>query len=164
LPTTPAPAPAPAGTPHPVPDAVAYLAGRWAVGRTLHDLATGLEGTFHGTAAFAPDAADPARLSHVEDGELTWNGTTNRAGRTLLLHGRPDGTADVTFADGRPFHSLDLRTGRWTPHHPCGRDRYDGTFTVVSPDEWHLTWRTTGPAKDLLQLSVYRREPHPSQR
>ncbi|MBZ4318523.1 DUF6314 family protein [Streptomyces huiliensis] len=153
-----APAPTtPPGAPHPVPDTLAYLAGRWTVDRVLRDLAGGLEGTFRGTAAFRPDAAGATRLLHVEDGELTWGGTTGRAGRTLLLDGRPDGTADVAFADGRPFHDLDLRTGHWAVRHPCGRDRYEGTFTVVSADEWRLAWRTTGPAKDHLQHTVYRR-------
>ncbi|MBC2876995.1 MULTISPECIES: DUF6314 family protein [Streptomyces] len=155
-----APAPTTPGTLHPVPDAVAYLTGRWTVHRVLRDLATGQEGTFTGTAVFRP-AAGATHLLHVEDGGLTWNGTTGRAGRTLLLYGRPDGTADVRFADGRPFHPLDLRSGHWTTRHPCGRDRYDGTFTVVSADEWRLAWRTTGPAKDQLQHSVYRRAESP---
>ncbi|WP_171163667.1 DUF6314 family protein [Streptomyces sp. I05A-00742] len=153
-PVTPEPPVAPVT--HPVPDAAAYLTGRWSVERTLGDLATGADGTFRGTAEFRPAAGD-GELLHIEDGVLTWNGTTNRAGRTLRLRPRPDGTADVAFADGRPFHPLDLRTGHWTTRHPCAQDRYDGTFTVVSPDEWHLSWRTTGPAKDQLHRSVYRR-------
>ncbi|MEU4211550.1 DUF6314 family protein [Streptomyces sp. NPDC026206] len=150
--------PLPTGTaaPHPVPDAVAYLSGRWTVDRTLLDLASGAQGTFRGTAEFRA-AGGAAYVLHIEDGELTWNGTVNRAGRTLRLYPGPDGTAEVTFADGRPFHALDLRTGRCSVRHPCARDVYDGTFTVVSRDEWHLRWRTTGPAKDQLHRSVYRR-------
>ncbi|MFC5720779.1 DUF6314 family protein [Streptomyces gamaensis] len=141
---------------HPVPDAVTYLTGQWSVHRTLHDLDAGSGGSFHGTAVFEP--ADGAGwLAHVEDGMLRWGGALNRAGRTLRLLPGPDGTAEVTFADGRFFHDLDLRTGAWTARHPCGGDRYDGTFTVVSPDEWHVRWRTTGPAKNHLQRSVYRR-------
>ncbi|MBH1933269.1 hypothetical protein I5Q34_03020 [Streptomyces sp. AV19] len=144
--------------PHPVPDAVAYLTGRWAVERELLDLRTDSAGTFRGTARFERAGAG-GRVLHVEDGELRWGGTAVDAGRTLGLAPGPDGTAAVTFADGRPFHDLDLRTGRWTVRHPCAADRYDGTFTVVSPDEWHLRWRTTGPAKDHLLSSVYRRLP-----
>lgn len=150
------PLPAKASAPYPVADAVAYLGGQWAVDRTLLDLATGAEGAFRGTATFRA-SGDPAYVLHVEDGELTWNGTVNRAGRTLRLHPGPDGTAEVTFADGRFFHPLDLRTGRWDVRHPCADDLYDGTFTIVSRDEWHLRWRTTGPAKDQLHRSVYRR-------
>lgn len=145
--------------PHPVPDATAYLTGRWAVERELLDLRADTAGSFRGTARFERADADGLML-HVEDGELhRGDGTAVRAGRTLRLVPVPGGTAEVTFADGRPFHDLDLRTGRWTVRHPCAADRYDGTFTVVSPDEWHLRWRTTGPAKDHLLSSVYRRLP-----
>ncbi|MEV4440362.1 DUF6314 family protein [Streptomyces sp. NPDC049577] len=141
---------------HPVPDTLAYLAGRWTVTRALEDLSTGATGRFLGTADIQP-SDDGARALLVEDGELVWAATANRAGRTLRLLPRPDGTAEVTFADGRPFHDLDLRSGRWAVHHPCGRDRYEGVFTVVSPHEWRVRWRTVGPAKDHLQQSVYRR-------
>ncbi|MEV0368917.1 DUF6314 family protein [Streptomyces sp. NPDC050636] len=146
----------PGPTAHPVPDAAAYLAGRWSVDRVVCDLRDGTEGRFHGTADFRPDAAGEGLL-HIEEGELTWGGTVHPASRTLRLRPRPDGTAAVAFADGRPFHDLDLRTGRWTAVHPCAADRYEGSFTVVSADEWLLEWRVGGPHKDQLLRSVYRR-------
>ncbi|MEU5428903.1 DUF6314 family protein [Streptomyces olivoreticuli] len=152
-----APVPPPPGTPHPLPvrDTAAFLTGWWTVDRTLVDLRTDSRGTFHGTAEFR--RSDDACVLHVEDGELSWNGTVNRAGRTLKLFPRADGTAEVTFADGRFFHDLDLRGDSWTTRHPCAADLYDGTFTIVSPGEWHVRWRTTGPEKDQLLRSVYRR-------
>ncbi|MCK7622792.1 DUF6314 family protein [Streptomyces sp. RS10V-4] len=139
-----------------VPDTAAYLTGRWELERTVHDLRAGVEGSFRGTAEIRPDGPD-GTLCHVEEGELTWQGTVHPATRTLRLHPRPDGTAAVTFADGRPFHDLDLRTGSWTAHHPCAADHYEGTFTAVGADRWLLRWRVTGPAKDQLLRSVYRR-------
>ncbi|MEU9114949.1 DUF6314 family protein [Streptomyces sp. NPDC048483] len=143
---------------YPVPDAATYLAGGWRIARTVRDLCTGAEGSFHGTAQFRPDAAG-AGLLHIEEGELTWAGTVHPASRTLRLRPLPDGTARITFADGRPFHDLDLRTGRWTAVHPCADDRYEGIFTVIAADEWHLEWRVGGPAKEQLLRSVYRRAP-----
>lgn len=105
------------------------------------------------------DAAAGAALLHVEEGELMWGGAAPQpASRTLRLRPRPDGTAEVDFADGRYFHDLDLRSGRWTTVHPCAADRYEGTFTAVAADEWHLEWRVAGPAKDQLLRSVYRRQ------
>ncbi|MFJ9407889.1 DUF6314 family protein [Streptomyces sp. NPDC101393] len=142
--------------PYPVADAAAYLVGRWSVLRSVHDLRGGGEGSFRGTAEFRYEPAGGALL-HVEDGELTWGGATHPAGRTLRLRPRPDGTAEVEFADGRPFHVLDLRTGRWTAVHPCAADRYEGVFTVVGADAWHLEWRVGGPEKDQLLRSVHRR-------
>ncbi|MFB9524963.1 DUF6314 family protein [Streptomyces cremeus] len=145
-----------AGRRYPVADAAAYLVGRWSVERVVRDLTGGAEGRFSGTADFR--AADgTGTLAHVEEGRLDWDGRTFPAGRTLRLRPRGDGTAEVEFADGRPFHDLDLREGRWHTVHPCAADRYEGTFTVRSADEWRLEWRVTGPAKDQLLRSVYRR-------
>ncbi|MFE0380129.1 DUF6314 family protein [Streptomyces inhibens] len=156
MPLEPVPEPARAPAPYPVPDVAGYLAGRWSIERTVYDLRAGSEGSFRGTAEFRPDAAGDALL-HVEEGRLTWGGTVYPAHRTLRLRPRPDGTAEIDFADGRPFHDLDLRTGRWTAVHPCSEDRYEGTFTAVAADAWHLRWRVTGPVKDQLLCSVYRR-------
>ncbi|MEU7046102.1 DUF6314 family protein [Streptomyces varsoviensis] len=172
-----APPPNPAGRPpagpHPVPDVAAYLSGVWTVERELYDLSAGTSGRFHGTAVFRREdeggeggasgggpAEAPAGggvLLHIEEGELAWGGAVTPAGRTLRLVPRPDGTAEVTFADGRAFHDLDLRTGGWTARHPCVDDLYEGEFTVVSPNEWRVSWRVGGPAKDQLLRSVYRR-------
>ncbi|MFE7121423.1 DUF6314 family protein [Streptomyces sp. NPDC057654] len=151
----------PAGAVHPVPDAASYLSGTWTVDRELFDLSAGTSGRFHGTAVFRPeddgDGEGDGALLHIEEGELTWGGAVSPAGRTLRLFPRPDGTAEVAFADGRPFHDLDLRTGVWDTRHPCVDDLYEGGFTVVSPDEWRVSWRVGGPAKDQLLRSVYRR-------
>ncbi|MFF7725420.1 DUF6314 family protein [Streptomyces sp. NPDC008001] len=155
----PAPPPGPAWPdapePYPVPDAAAYLTGEWSIERALFDLAAGRSGSFRGTAVFR--AAGDGRLLHTEDGELHWGGTVSPAGRTLALLPGADGTCEVTFADGRSFHDLDLRTGSWTVSHPCAADSYEGAFTAVSREEWRVHWRTTGPAKDHLQRTVYRR-------
>ncbi|MGK5629992.1 DUF6314 family protein [Streptomyces sp. URMC 123] len=156
IPPTP-PVPPTSPTAYPVPDAAAHLAGRWTVDRVLRDLATGTHGSFRGTADFTPAPDGDGCLLHIEDGELDWAGARGRAGRTLRLLPAPDGTAEVTFADGRPFHDLDLRTGHWTTRHPCGPDVYDGTFTVLSADTWRVSWRVTGRAKDQLLTTVYRR-------
>ncbi|MFE0192880.1 DUF6314 family protein [Streptomyces sp. NPDC058989] len=152
---------APEAVPYPVTDVAAYLAGRWRVERTVDDLRAGVEGRFRGTAEFRPagggEPSDGEELLHVEEGRLTWDGTEYPASRTLRLRPRRDGTAEIRFADGRPFHDLDLRGGRWSAVHPCSADRYEGTFTTVAADEWYLRWRVTGPAKDQLLRSVYRR-------
>ncbi|NSC19969.1 hypothetical protein FM076_01585 [Streptomyces albus subsp. chlorinus] len=143
--------------PHPVPDALSYLAGEWAVHRELCDRATGHSGWFSGRAAFRTGTG--AEWLHVEEGIFEWDGVRRKAGRTLKLVPSADGTAEVTFTDGRPFHPLDLSSGLWTAWHKCGADLYKGTFTVVSPDEWRLRWDVQGPAKDQLLSSVYRRAP-----
>ncbi|MFE2043949.1 DUF6314 family protein [Streptomyces sp. NPDC059477] len=141
-----------------VTDPLAYLAGRWRVERTVRDLGGGDEGRFTGTTVF--EALAGGGLLHREAGTFVWRGVARPAERTLrFLPGAVPGTADVRFADGRPFHDLDLRTGRHIADHPCSADLYRGEFTVTDADHWRTLWRVGGPAKDLLLVTGYEREP-----
>ncbi|MFL9655730.1 DUF6314 family protein [Streptomyces sp. PB17] len=161
----------------PVPDVLAYLAGRWRTERSVRDLASGLAGRFEGTTSFdglgdaglrggtlgggALDAGrlDAGGLISREQGHFTWQGVTRPAERTLRYEpGSGPGRADVRFADGRPFHGLDLTTGHHVADHPCAADLYRGEFTVRGPDRWRTVWRVGGPAKDLLLTTDYLRE------
>ncbi|MFM9628255.1 MULTISPECIES: DUF6314 family protein [Streptomyces] len=141
----------------PVPDILGFLAGDWRVERSVRDLTGGARGHFEGTTVFGP--LDGGGLLHEESGTFVWQGVPRPAGRTLrFLPGRLPGTADVTFADGRPFHGLDLRSGRHVTDHPCVADLYRGEFTVRDPDHWRTRWRVRGPAKDLVLTTDYVRE------
>ncbi|MEZ7006715.1 DUF6314 family protein [Streptomyces sp. AD55] len=140
-----------------VPDVLAYLAGRWRTERTVRDLDSGAEGRFEGSTVFE-ESGDGGLLGR-ERGEFTWQGVTRPAERTLrYLPGTAPGTADVRFADGRPFHDLDLSTGRHVAGHPCAADHYRGEFTVRSAVRWRTVWRVAGPAKDLVLVTDHVRE------
>ncbi|AZS88316.1 DUF6314 family protein [Streptomyces griseoviridis] len=161
----------------PVADVLGFLRGSWRVRREVRDLTNGTDGRFEGVTVFGdlPDggardggprdsgpqgAGSPGHgLLHEERGTFTWLGVARPAERTLrFLPGADPGTADVRFADGRPFHDLDLRTGRHTAGHPCAADLYRGEFTVPDADHWRTVWRVGGPAKDLLLTTDYTRE------
>ncbi|MFF7475566.1 DUF6314 family protein [Streptomyces sp. NPDC008092] len=145
----------------PVADVLAHLAGRWRVDRTVVDLASGDEGRFEGATLFRP--LDGGGLLHEESGTFTWQGVPHPAERTLrFLPGPRPGTADVRFADDRPFHDLDLASGRYVADHPCSADLYRGEFTVQDPDHWRTVWQVAGPAKNLLLTTDYAREGHPA--
>ncbi|WP_251828881.1 DUF6314 family protein [Streptomyces sp. ATCC 21386] len=142
----------------PVPDASAYLRGEWRVLRSVRDLASGAEGEFSGTTVFSP--LDGGGLLHRETGNFVWQSVARPAERTLrFLPGAAPGTVDVRFADGRPFHDLDLTTGHWRTEHPCAADLYRGEFSVYGEDRWRTTWRVGGPAKDQLLVTDYTRDP-----
>ncbi len=101
----------------------------------------------------------PRGLLHHESGTFVWRGVPRPAERTLrFLPGSAPGTADVRFADGRPFHDLDLSSGRHVADHPCSADLYRGEFTVRDADHWRSVWRVRGPAKDLVLTTDYARE------
>ncbi|MFC0494600.1 DUF6314 family protein [Streptomyces mutabilis] len=141
----------------PVPDVFAYLAGRWRTERRVRDLASGAQGRFEGSTAF--DALAGGGLLSRETGTFTWQGVTRPAERTLRYEpGAGPGAADVRFADGRPFHALDLTSGHHVADHPCAADLYRGEFTVRDADHWRTVWRVGGPAKDLLLVTDYTRE------
>lgn len=140
----------------PVADTLLYLAGSWRVERTMRDLASTDEGMFTGTTTFSPLHGDG--LLHHESGTFVWQGVARPAERTLrFLPGTAPGTADVCFGDGRPFHDLDLRSGRWVTGHPCAADLYRGEFTILDADRWRTVWRVAGPAKDLVLTTGYAR-------
>ncbi|MEU6685352.1 DUF6314 family protein [Streptomyces sp. NPDC046832] len=142
----------------PVPDVLAYLAGRWSVSRSVRDLASGADGEFTGTTEFRADEETPGGLLHHESGTFVWQGVARPAERTLRFLRGPGGTAEVRFADGRPFHDLDLTSGRHVADHPCSADLYRGEFTVRDSDHWRTVWRVRGPAKDLVLRTDYARE------
>lgn len=139
----------------PVPDVLAHLRGRWRVERTVRDLASGDLGRFEGVTVFGP--LEGGGLLHRESGTFTWRGVARPAERTLRFLPGPGGTAHVRFADGRPFHDLDLSTGRHVADHPCSADLYRGEFTVRDEDHWRTVWRVRGPAKDLELTTDYAR-------
>lgn len=141
----------------PVPDVLTYLAGSWRVERSVRDLVSGAVGEFSGTTVFGPH--EGGGLLHHESGTFVWQGVPRPAERTLrFLPGTARGTADVRFADGRPFHDLDLTSGRHIVDHPCSADLYRGEFSVLDEDHWRTVWRVCGPAKDLVLTTDYARE------
>lgn len=140
----------------PVRDVLAHLAGSWRVERTVRDLASGAEGRFSGMTVFAP--LEDTGLLHQESGTFVWQGVARPAERTLrFLPGSGPGTALVRFSDGRPFHDLDLTSGRYVADHPCAADLYRGEFTVPDEDHWRSVWRVRGPVKDLVLTTRYTR-------
>ena len=132
------------------------LEGRWRIARTITDLRAGRDAAFTGTALIArdPEAGDGSLTWH-EDGRLVSAAHAGRAERRLRIV--PAGPAwEVLFADGRPFHPLDLRTGRCEVLHPCGADRYAGLYALAADGALRIEWRVTGPAKDMLIAGAYR--------
>jgi hypothetical protein len=140
-----------------VSDTLTFLRGAWQLGRVLDDRRSGTQGQFTGRALVLPVAGQAAVLSYAESGELRFGGHTGPAGRRLALRGRPDGTVDVRFTDGRFFFLLDLRNGGWQAEHGCGADHYRLTYQVLGADLLEERWQVRGPAKDYTAVARLRR-------
>lgn len=136
-------------------DPITYLAGAWRLRRDIVDERTGERGRFDGVAMFSAEAH--GALCYREEGDLAWPTYRGPAGRSLRYVGDGPGRARVAFADGRPFHVLELRPAGFDAVHTCGEDRYVGRFTLLSGDQWSATWRVAGPAKSLVLASSYER-------
>ena len=113
-----------------------------------------MHGGFRGRGSFVPDAGG---LRYAEAGVLRLAAYEGTATRRYLYHFPAPHRALVAFEDGRPFHALDLRRGAWAVAHACGKDMYRATFRVLGSDGWIARWHITGPHKDHLVVSHYRR-------
>lgn len=131
-----------------------FLQGQWQLERRLDDRRAGQQGLLTGTAAFAPERDD---LLYSEAGRLAIGDHEGPAEQVYRYAFDASWRALVHFRDGRFFHDLDLTAGRWTAAHLCAPDRYDGEFTALDGNSWRVVWRVTGPRKDLILDSSYRR-------
>jgi hypothetical protein len=119
-----------------------------------------VDGRFDGTAEFLPIDGQAA-LAYHEAGELRFGDYRGAASRSLIYTGRPDGTADVCFGDGREFYHLDPRSGTWRGQHLCGRDLYEVTGQLLGADKYRERWRVRGPAKDYEIATTFTRRTGP---
>ncbi len=136
-------------------DPVDYLCGAWDVDRAVLDLGTGGRGAFRGTARGVVVAAGV--LCFEEEGEMTVNGHRGPARRTFELVRTASGRADVRFADGRHFHSLELGPAPFAVEHRCGADSYRGEFQLHGSERWSSVWEVCGPAKRYRLATSYAR-------
>ena len=142
-----------------MPDLARFLLGVWALSRVGRDGLTGQVMRLHGRAQVR---ANPQGLLFDERGAFRAGVHVGEATRQYRLYPLEDGTAEVCFADGAPFHYLDLRTGAACVHHDCAPDRYDGRYRVLGPGCWLLAWQVTGPRKRTLITSRFTRLPEGS--
>lgn len=137
-----------------ISDLKSFLQGEWSIERRLDDRRAGQVGRLAGAAAFTPEGAG---LLYREEGRLSIGGYEGPALQTYRYAFPAPRRATVRFADGRFFHDLDLSAGGWRCSHLCGDDRYEGEFSLLEPGCWRVVWTVTGPRKDLVLDSHYRR-------
>ncbi|MGP1397444.1 MAG: DUF6314 family protein [Inquilinaceae bacterium] len=147
--------PAANGGAWPVADLRAYLIGSWTVERRILDRRPRRRGSFTGRAVFAEDGDG---LRYRETGRLRIGDHDAPAEQIHRYEFPAPSAAAVFFRDGRPFHRLDLTTGRARAVHPCHPDLYRARFKVLRPDAWCVLWRVTGPSKRLRLATLYSRQ------
>lgn len=128
--------------------------GEWSLIRRMRDLRRGDIGRLAGEARFTREA--PSILFFEERGMLSLGGMRTEAQRAYRYEMTATGFR-VLFPDGRFFHVARLEGGRAEVAHDCAPDLYRGRYRIESPDRWWLSWRITGPRKDLIISSLFLR-------
>jgi len=132
----------------------AYLDGDWHIARGIEDRRTGIPQSFIGAASFGRDG--DASLLYREDGALRIGDGTIRASQSHRWR-FTDAHADVSFADGRPFHRVGLDGHQAEARHDCPPDLYRVSYRFETPDRWRQEWCVSGPRKDYTLESVFTR-------
>jgi hypothetical protein len=139
------------------PSIMAQFAGRWRVHRDITDFASRWTGTFEGEAVFAP-SKDVQTLLYREEGKLTFAGLRSAtATRDYIWRFPTDNLVEVSFADGRPFHSFDPTQTDTEADHLCAADFYQVRYVFDDGGNWRTEWRVEGPMKDYRMVTFYRR-------
>jgi hypothetical protein len=129
--------------------------GVWRLERRIID-ALGPDAVFTGTARFTRD--DAGLVLH-EAGRLELTGQGGFQAERRYLWRQAGAMIAVVFADGRDFHWFDPGQGVATADHWCDPDTYRVRYDFAGWPVWQAEWRVTGPRKDYVMHSVYRRDP-----
>jgi hypothetical protein len=140
-------------------DLFLYLQGRWQIARRVDDRREDAVYHMQGTGAFDidPEASAPRALVYQE--EVVWQpaGEPQRGLRSYRYRFDGPTFAQVLFADGSPFHELDLASGMCTVGHDCPPDRYDGLYHLLDRDTFEVRWTVVGPRKDMILATSFHR-------
>ena len=63
----------------------------------------------------------------------------------------------INFADGSHFHDLVLANKEQHVYHKCLKDIYRGEFLLNLPNEIKVLWNVSGPRKDYVSHTYYKK-------
>lgn len=129
----------------------AFFLGRWQMTRIIENVPEGVIGEVWGEASFEPDAHG---LTCTESGVLRFRGADYAATRVSLWRFPGAGVIEVRYADGSPFHAVHAEDPRAV--HDCGADRYRVAYGFGA-ESWTSRWEVSGPDKDYVMTTRYRR-------
>ena len=132
-----------------------WLKGAWSLEKSIYDALTPHRGTFTGVAFFKE--IEPHKVKYTEEGILTYGTYEGTGLQEYLYEFSHPYEAKVYRPPHGFFHTLDLRLGFWKVEHVCGQDHYTGRFSVLSQEEWTVSWRVKGPRKNLEMTYRYTR-------
>lgn len=140
-----------------------YFIGDWLLSRRVVDRRAGLIGRLFGRATFRLDQdINDGTLIYEESGVMSYGDHEGQASQSHRWRIVDRQRAEIYFSDGRFFHSLDLTTSKSPTRHSCAPDDYCGRFHLLNEKSWRSTWKVSGPRKDLIIASLFRRIEQPA--
>ena len=127
--------------------------GVWQVARVISDRRSGQAGRFAGQAVLTPRGADG--LDYVETGSLRLGDGPAMAATRRYAWAFQAGLVQVSFDDGRPFHSFVPGVDGAGTDHLCGADLYCVSYGFADWPVWTAQWQVAGPRKDYTLESRY---------
>lgn len=129
--------------------------GVWQIDRVIRDHRADSDGTFTGTATFAPGEGG---LICTEIGTLQMQGqVAMTAERRYIWRAGGAGQIAVFFDDGRAFHQFALAGDSAEATHHCDPDIYQVRYDFSRWPIWRIVWQVEGPRKSYQLTSEYRR-------
>jgi hypothetical protein len=136
------------------PQSLWAFEGVWQLDRRIEHAGGQGGARLTGTARFLRSGQT---LIHEESGCLSIDGMAGpgmQAERRYLWRAEA-GWIEVSFEDGRPFHSFALGVADPEAAHLCSPDRYAVRYDFARWPEWATVWRVTGPRKDYEMTSRF---------
>ena len=110
--------------------------------------------SFQGQGYFTASAPPSQRL-YKEEGAYTQKNQEIPFQNTYLYEVKTPQECRVLFPDGRLFYEISSQSQEI--EHLCGEDKYQGHFEALTPNQWQLFWRVTGPRKSYEIQTFYQR-------
>lgn len=128
--------------------------GCWRIDRQIDDRLAGQAGALRGEAVFS---AQGDGLRYDETGTLRLAGQPALEARQSYFWRQAACGIAVSFADGRPFHTIDLPGAHAAASHHCPPDTYLVRYDFSAWPEWSSIWTVTGPRKTYVMRTRYSR-------
>lgn len=128
------------------------FSGTWQIARLVSDRRSGQTGRFDGQVALSLCGDG---LAYVETGQLRIGSGPAMTATRRYLWRFLNGFVQVSFEDGRPFHSFQAGVSGAGTDHLCGADNYRVTYGFADWPVWTTVWQVAGPRKDYTLESRY---------
>lgn len=126
--------------------------GTWSISREITDHKIMETGVLSGEASFSERAG---QLLYSEQGTLRFAGGAPMKTERQYLWTFFEDRVDVSFEDGRAFHSFALTGAPEASVHYCGEDVYRGSYWFHTFPTWKVVWSVKGPRKDYRSETVF---------